>query len=122
MAHPSILKSALKFGRERRESTRTDVRGVGCDRGRVVDISARGMRLISARRWREGQRRSVSLSNGDTRLTIEARCIWCRQDSMFSHAIGLAFDDPSAEQAVLLEQLAQESAAPEPMPEPATSE
>ncbi|MCA9311011.1 MAG: PilZ domain-containing protein [Phycisphaerales bacterium] len=104
----SFLKSAMgRVGRsERRETERAPVQNVSCDRGRVVDLSTRGMRVTSARRWREGQRRLVSISNGDVRLSIEARCIWCRQDGMFSHAIGLAFDDPSEEQQAVLREMA----------------
>lgn len=111
----SFLKSTLaKTRRERREHERALVRGVSCDRGRVVDLSSRGMRVTSARRWREGQRRVVSISNGTIRLSIEARCVWCRQDGMFSHAIGLAFDDPTPAQESMLADIA---ATGEPEPE-----
>lgn len=95
---------------ERRGHTRTDVGGLWCDRGQVVDLSARGMRLISLRRWAEGQIRRVSITDGRRSITVNARCVWCRQEGMFSHSMGLAFEPASAEDERTLTAMAADHA------------
>lgn len=88
------LASGLK---ERRDDARTPVHGLVCDRGSVIDLSMRGMRLTSPRRWTEGQHRRIIITDGVRSAAIEARCVWCRQDGLFSHAVGLAFEEIDAD-------------------------
>ncbi len=61
-------------------------------------MSARGMRLTSFRRWSEGQVRRLTISDGEVSVTIDARCIWCRQEGMFSHLVGVAFEGDSLDE------------------------
>lgn len=79
--------------RERRLTERVKVRGLWCDRGEAVDFSPRGMRLTVCRRWPEGMVRKIRLHLGDEVFEVSARCIWCRQDGMFTHSVGVAFDE-----------------------------
>jgi hypothetical protein len=71
-----------------------------------VDLSARGMRLTTMRRWPEGQVRTLTLVDGGDSVPVEARCVWCRQDSMFSHVVGIAFEQLGPEQLEILARIA----------------
>jgi len=73
------------FGRARADA-------VECDRGRVLDISRTGMRLIVWRPWREGRRRMIMLSGINVGVTVPARCIWSKRLSRFRHVMGLEFE------------------------------
>lgn len=76
-----------------------------CNAGRVVDVSTRGMRLQSWRRWRPGQRRSITLIEGSVMVRVEAECVWCRKIGTMRHTIGLAFTTVTPESAKLLEEI-----------------
>lgn len=96
---------------ERRVERRTPVSALTCDAGRVVDLSARGMRIESRKRWHVGDHRTITITDGDHAVTLEARCIWDRHDSLFLHTIGLAFDHVPPEQEGMLLRLAAEHSA-----------
>jgi hypothetical protein len=76
-----------------------------CNAGRVVDVSTRGMRLQSWRRWKPGQRRSITLIEGSAVVRVEAECVWCRKIGTMRHTIGLAFTTVSPESAKLLGEI-----------------
>jgi len=92
---------------ERRGAERVRVKGLWCDRGQVVDLSSRGMRLKTMRRWPEGQVRTLTLVDGGDSVPVDARCVWCRQDSMFSHVVGIAFEKLDTPQLEILGRIAQ---------------
>ena len=89
--------------------------GLIADLGKVIDVSARGMRLRTTRRWAEGRERMITLRVGDSMATVRARCVWCRQDALLSHTVGLAFQDQGEETvgdvATLLERVSERPAA-----------
>lgn len=91
---------------ERRSSDRVQVKGLWCDRGQVIDLSERGMRLNTLRRWSEGYTRNITIVDGPDRISLEARVVWCRQISIFSHLVGLAFLNPTPEAAQALRRIA----------------
>lgn len=95
--------STLAAGAERRKERRVRVKGLLCDRGEVIDLSSKGMRLRVHRRWQEGQVRTLTIVDGEHSVPVEARCVWCRQEGMFAHVIGLAFQhtDPSGVQRLV---------------------
>ncbi len=68
------------------------------------------MRLISLRRWAEGQIRRVSLTDGSRSVTIMARCVWCRQEGLFSHSLGIAFEPANAEEERTIAAMAADHA------------
>jgi hypothetical protein len=82
--------------RERRRARRIRVKGLICDRGEVIDLSTKGMRLRVHRRWNEGHVRTITIVDGESSVPVEARCVWCRQEGMFSHVVGLAFQHTDA--------------------------
>lgn len=93
--------------RERRDSDRLKTVGVQCSRGRVVDLSTRGMRLKTWRRWKEGQRRLVTLSDPTTRVTLEGKCVWVRKVSLFRSLVGVCFEHAIPEQERALANLVE---------------
>jgi len=101
---------------ENRAGARFRVFGLRSRFGELIDLSARGMRIRTTRRWHEGFTRRLTISSGSRSVTVDARCIWCRQDSMFSHTVGLAFEQVTPEQATVLWDLtrlhAEEKAQP----------
>ncbi len=91
---------------ERRVGQRVRVSmGVMCDRGRVVDLSSRGMRLRTMQRWPEGTRRSIRLTIGGEHAMVEAVCVWCRQRGAMTHDVGLAFQHVDGASARTLARL-----------------
>lgn len=76
-----------------------------CNAGRVVDVSTRGMRIQSLRKWKPGQRRLVTLIEGSLVVRVEAECVWCRKIGTLKHTVGLAFTTVSPESAELLSQI-----------------
>jgi len=94
-------------GRERRTASRIQVRGLLCDRGQIIDLSARGMRLIVHRRWPEGASRTLTIVDTPHSIPVTARCVWCRQQSLFSHIVGLAFEHLTQDQVEALLRMAQ---------------
>ena len=90
---------------ERRAVERIAVKGLWCDRGHVIDLSPRGMRLRTYRRWPEGQVRAITVVDGAVSVPVEARCVWCRQEGMFSHLVGLSFGPMPDEQTVRLAEI-----------------
>lgn len=92
---------------ERRRDRRLRVKGLVCNRGQVVDLSARGMRVRTFRRWPEGHARSLTVVDGRDAIPVTARCVWCRQESMFTHVVGLAFEDVTVEQTARLHAIAE---------------
>jgi len=85
-------------GSQQRTSGRLHVEGLTCDRGRIIDLSVRGMRVRCKRGWVVGQRRDVTLASARTRLRLPARCVWARHDGFFSWTVGLAFDGATPDQ------------------------
>ena len=43
----------------------------------------------------------------DRSMTLEARCVWCRQEGLFNHLVGLAFDEITEAQCAALQVMAQ---------------
>lgn len=95
---------------ERRDSDRLKTVGVHCNRGKVIDLSTRGMRLRTFRRWKEGQRRIVTLFDEHSRVTLEAKCVWVRplaNGTPFQRVVGLCFEHAIPEQERALTRLAE---------------
>lgn len=84
--------------RDARRESRLLVQSIDCNRGRVLDISSRGMRVISRTRWKEGEMLPVTLRSGAMRVTTPARCVWARREGWFSWVIGVAFEHATDEQ------------------------
>jgi hypothetical protein len=92
---------------ERRSASRIQVKGLLCDRGQIVDLSARGLRMVVHRRWPEGASRTLTIVDTPHSIPVTARCVWCRQQSMFSHIVGLAFENLTQDQVEALLRMAQ---------------
>ncbi|MBL0922038.1 MAG: PilZ domain-containing protein [Phycisphaerales bacterium] len=91
---------------DHRVAGRVHVEGLSCDRGRIIDLSVRGMRLLRRRAWAPGRKGHVTLMSVGARLTLPARCVWSRRDGMFAWTVGLAFDGATPEQLRTVGELA----------------
>lgn len=91
----------------KRQTARADVTSdVKCDHGEVIDLSNRGIRLRSRKRWHEGQIRQIAINADGMRVAVEAQCVWSRQEGMFTHLLGLAFVQPTTDQQSTLTSIA----------------
>ena len=108
------IPTGSRTGVERRTAKRIQVRGLLCDRGQVIDLSARGMRLLVHRRWPEGAERTITIVDSPHSIPITARCVWCRQESLFTHVVGLAFENLTHEQLEVLRRIAERHDQGEP--------
>jgi hypothetical protein len=111
-SHASPVPS-LAPARERRRADRVRVKGLLCDRGEVIDLSTKGMRLRVHRRWHEGHVRTITVVEGGVAVPVEARCVWCRQEGMFNHVIGLAFQHTTERDVERLAEIAARSSTGE---------
>ncbi len=111
---PGLLtKFSLLIARlERRRAERTRVTGLWCTGGQVIDVSLTGLRMTSRSRWGEGDARNITLGDDRTSVELRARCVWCRQEGTFSHNLGLAFVNPTAEQQAAIARIAEAHRAP----------
>jgi hypothetical protein len=92
---------------ERRDSDRLKTVGVLCNRGKVIDLSTRGMRLRTWRPWKDGQRKLITVHDEHSRVTLEAKCVWVRPRGPFRRVVGLCFEHAIPEQERALATLAQ---------------
>ena len=58
------------------------------------NVSSRGARVVSGRRWRPGDRLDFTLLPGDVR--VNARVVYCHEQREREFAIGLEFLEPVA--------------------------
>ncbi len=101
----AALSDTVADDRNARRVRGTAVKELSCNHGRVIDVSTRGMRLQTRRKWKAGQRRVITLCEDTLCVRIEAECVWCRKIGTFKHTIGLAFTTVSPESADLLSQI-----------------
>lgn len=92
---------------ERRDSDRLKTVGVRCNRGVVVDLSTRGMRLRTWRTWKNSQRRLITIFDEHARVTVEAKCVWVKPLGPFRRVVGLSFEHAVPEQERALAKLAE---------------
>ena len=95
---------------DRRREPRADAEDLlRSDFGRVADLSLHGVRLLTQFRWAEGTVRRVSISSASRTLVADARCVWCRQEGLHDHLVGLTFGALSEEQADTVRTLLEEA-------------
>lgn len=87
-------------------------RRVSCSLGRVLDLSAKGLRLQrrGGRRIKPDQSLPVTLRGLGMELRIRARVIWSERVGLMRHEVGLEFEDIPPETMPKLAQLAQNGA------------
>lgn len=100
---------------DRRRDKRTRRAALTCNRGRVIDLSTRGMRLSTRRPWPERTQRRVILRHDGRCVTVWAECVWRRRESGLRHTVGLAFVNPSDEAAMLIGRAVNTAGDPLPM-------
>ena len=106
-------KPGQRTAAERRGDLRVEIEGgLRSDHGRVVDFSLHGVRILSDRRWEERATHRLCISSEHRTLVIDARCVWCRQEGLRDHLIGLAFDRVNEEQASTIHALLEDRGTP----------
>ena len=76
-------------GAQNRRAGRINVGELTCDLGRLVDVSAGGVRLIS--RHKLSGRHEIALFDEDGGVRIEAEVRWSKRHGLVKHEIGLQF-------------------------------
>ena len=86
-----------------RKHGRVRCQGIYCSFGEILDMSASGMRVLSAIRPPPvDQIVTVTIQTLEGPVAVEARVIWSRKTSFFKREIGMRFVDllPSAASAL----------------------
>ena len=76
-------------GAQNRRAGRINVGALKCDLGRVLDVSAGGVRLLS--RHKLTGRAEITLFDEDGGVRIEAEVRWSRRHGLVKHETGLQF-------------------------------
>ncbi|MEM6507650.1 MAG: PilZ domain-containing protein, partial [Planctomycetota bacterium] len=100
---------------DQRDRSRFRPRGMECNLGRVVDLSASGVRLLSRRRL-AGDQAVVFTGMDRQKIRLRARVLWHRQHSATEHVHGLHFVRMTHEQRDALETLVLALAQGAPAP------
>lgn len=91
--------SDRRFGRVR-------VEGLTCNRGRIIDLSIRGMRVRACGTWAPGEHKAVTLRSAGTTLTLPATCVWSRREGIMRWTIGLSFESATPDQLRVVGEMA----------------
>lgn len=103
----SAIARARSRPDERRNNGRFGVEDLKSNAGPVIDLSGRGARIVSKFRWEEGERRDLTLKGASMSVTVHTRCVWVRKEGWRRYVIGLAFEECTNEQRVVLAELAR---------------
>lgn len=104
------LEATNKRGKDRHRPVR-----MTCNLGQVVDLSARGLRLLARRQLRGEQ--TVVLTGADNKpLRLRARVVWHRRHAMGEHVHGLRFEQVGLRQREQIHGLVDLITAGLPMP------
>jgi hypothetical protein len=79
-----------------RKSGRMLVEGIKCSRGRLLDLSKTGARILSKSSWKRGERRQLVLTGSRVQVRVTAECRHCEKLGMFKHVVGVQFIDCEA--------------------------
>jgi len=80
-------------GSERRQAGRFYVLDLPCGRGKVLDLSGTGVRLLTRRAWSVGSSRRVRFGRGERRVELLCSCAWRERIGTFTWIVGLTFQD-----------------------------
>jgi len=79
-----------------RKSGRMLVEGIKCNRGRLLDLSKAGAKILCRRDWPQGERRQVILTGTRVQVTVTAECRRVEKIGMFRYVVGVQFVDCEA--------------------------
>lgn len=99
----SAMVKGVRAGFQQRKFGRLRIEALPCNLGRVLDLSAGGVRISTSRKLPE----TVELSLGDTqhRLVVTGNVAWQKRVGWKSHEAGISFGELSAEQRAALVKL-----------------
>lgn len=87
-----------------RKSGRMLVEGIKCSRGRLLDLSKSGAKVLMRRPWRRGETRMLVLTGSRVQVRVPAECRRCEKLGFCRYVVGVQFVDCEANiSAALLE-------------------
>ncbi|MEC9373654.1 MAG: PilZ domain-containing protein [Planctomycetota bacterium] len=98
--------AAHALGRDRRQAGRMYVLGIRCDRGRVLDLSAGGARILTRAPSRVGDSRHIAFSSASGSVRVKFRCAWRERTGVMSWIVGYEFQDVDDDARRILTQIA----------------
>jgi hypothetical protein len=78
-------------GLPQRKSGRMRVEGISCNRGKVVDLSKNGAKIISRTPWKEGRRQNIMITGARVRVCVPAVCKHIHKIGWRKYLIGVEF-------------------------------
>jgi len=98
---------------DKRRPGRVQCIGLNCSLGKVLDLSATGMRLAcrARRALRVGETVQVALTYGESRLVTEARVAWVVRAGFRKRQMGMEFVDLTDTETAKLRDIARMSMA-----------
>lgn len=93
LTHDHGLEPSADSGRK---SGRMLVEGIQCSRGRLLDLSKSGAKILCRRNWPRGERRTLVLTGARVQVTVTAECRRVEKLGMFRHVVGVEFVDCGA--------------------------
>ncbi len=78
-----------------RKSGRMLVEGIKCNRGRLLDLSKSGAKILTRRKWLQNEKHQLVLTGSRVQVTVTAECRRCQKLGMFRYVVGVQFVDCS---------------------------
>lgn len=97
-------QDAADLAANRRRFGRFNARGVKCNLGEVVDLSATGAR-VRTRKTLTGEQ-SLELPGSKNPVTLRATIVWAKKAGLLTYEYGLHFIDPTPDQVRAIRMIA----------------
>lgn len=78
-----------------------------CNLGKVVDLSASGLRLQTSEKLPKDERISFTLQGLDGPLTLCGRVVWTKRSGFFKREVGIRFEQLQQDTIAALRRLAR---------------
>ncbi len=101
---PEDADNRRRHGRVRVEQVRTGL-------GKLMDLSASGMRVRGAKAFKVGHMLDVDIDGHDGSFMVRAKVVWCKRAAPWQYELGLEFVDVDLETRAFLAVLVRHAAA-----------
>ena len=102
-----MLNHLIPSGNGRRRAGRLEQELMTSSGGRVLDLSATGVRTVTRRAPAIGRVMKLTLLCLGDGVVLDAEVVWRRRTGLFRYEVGYRFVDPTREQQAQLAALAQ---------------
>jgi len=104
----SAIVKSVRTGRQQRKSGRVHIEALPCNLGRVLDLSAGGVRIATNKKLPAVVQ--IMLGDAQHRLVATATVAWQKRVGWKSHEAGISFGELTPEQKTCLIKLMHNSA------------